>query len=85
MISQKETDRREVQSERDVKLHYERKRLGLDRACYSVTDTLHLLSISRTTLYELVKDGRLRIRKVGRKSLILAEDIASFLDTLEAA
>ena len=55
---------------------------GLQKACYSVNETLHLTSISRTTLYALIKDRRLRPIKVGRKTLIGADDLVSLLSTL---
>jgi hypothetical protein len=32
---------------------------GLTKAAYSVNETLHLLSVGRTSLYQLVKDGEL--------------------------
>ena len=77
MLSQNEQNRREAQRQRQYD--------ELDRAAYSISDTLRLLSLSRTTLYELAKSGQIRIRKVGRKSLVLREDIAGFLDKLSEA
>ena len=53
---------------------------GLLKAAYSVNETLALLSLGRTTLYQLVKDGDLVPTKIGRKTLFAAPDIASLLN-----
>ncbi|TPV99386.1 MAG: hypothetical protein USCAAHI_01171 [Beijerinckiaceae bacterium] len=53
---------------------------GLLKAAYSVNETLALLSLGRTTLYQLVKDGDLVPTKIGKKTLFAAPDIASLLN-----
>src|SRR5947209_6349234 len=58
---------------------------GLVRAAYSVRETLVLLSIGRTSLYEAVKQGALRPTKFGKKTLFCAVDIAAFLVKLRDA
>lgn len=58
--------------------------LGLTRAAYSVKATESLLSVSHTTIYELIKQGKLKARKLNSKTLILAADIADFLSQLDA-
>jgi excisionase family DNA binding protein len=55
---------------------------GLVKAAYSVSETLNLLSIGRTTFYELVDRGDLKITKLGRKSLVYAIDLAALLSKL---
>lgn len=37
---------------------------------------------SRTTTYKLINDGRLRAIKVGRKTLVLVEDLQECLSSL---
>ena len=49
---------------------------------YTVVEAARATSISRSTLYEEVRDGRLRLIKVGRRSLILDEDLRAWLGSL---
>jgi len=56
---------------------------GLRRAAYSVNETLEILSLGRTSLYALVRAGKLEPRKIGRKTLFLAPDITRFLLELQ--
>jgi hypothetical protein len=58
---------------------------SLNRACYSVTETLQILSISRRKLYLLIRDGVIIPGKLGKKTLIYASDIAALLDRMRAA
>lgn len=55
---------------------------GLSQAAYDVRQTAALLSLGRTSLYNLVKSGNLKATKVGRKTLFLAIDIAACLGHL---
>lgn len=52
---------------------------GLQKAAYSVNETIEVLSIGRTSLYALVKRGELEPVKVGKKTLFLSPDITRFL------
>jgi Helix-turn-helix domain len=58
------------------------KDLGLSKAAYSVNETLEILSIGRTALYESIKAGDLKSVKYGAKTLFLAPDLAAFLNLL---
>ena len=55
---------------------------GFDKACYSVNQTLNILSIGRTSLYALVKRGDLTPLKIGKKTLFTAENISELLNKL---
>jgi len=55
---------------------------GLSKAAYGVGETLDLLSIGRTSLYEAIKRGDLKRVKFGKKTLFYASDLASFLTEL---
>jgi excisionase family DNA binding protein len=56
---------------------------GLVKAAYTVNDTLDLLSIGRTSLYALVKDGQLPAVKFGKRTLFYAADIAALMTRLK--
>jgi excisionase family DNA binding protein len=56
---------------------------GLVKAAYTVSETLNLLSIGRTSLYAAVKQGQLHPVKFGRKTLLYATDLAAFLKMLK--
>lgn len=49
---------------------------------YSVSDILRMVGISRTTFYQLVKSGGIKVRKVGKRSIILSEDLEAWLQHL---
>ena len=49
---------------------------------YSVSDILRMVGISRTTFYQLVKSGEIKVRKVGKRSIILSEDLEAWLQRL---
>jgi excisionase family DNA binding protein len=51
-------------------------------AAYTVAEALVRLSLSRDTFYKLIREGRLRARKVGRKTLVLDSDLRAFLESL---
>jgi Helix-turn-helix domain len=53
---------------------------GLTKAAYSVNETLTLLSLGRTSLYRLVKDGELVPTKFGKRTLFAAPDLVSLLN-----
>ena len=59
--------------------------LGLTKAAYSVNETLHICSIGRTTFYESVKSGKIKPAKLGKKTLVLADNLAQFLSGLQRA
>jgi hypothetical protein len=58
---------------------------GLQKAAYSVNETLKLLSIGCTSLYALVKRGELEPVKLGKKNLFLSPDLTRFLIRLRGA
>ncbi len=46
----------------------------------SITEAAEALSIGRTSLYELIKDGTLETRKMGRRRLVLAASLRRLAD-----
>ena len=51
----------------------------------SIPEAVKLAGLSRTTIYELMKDGRLPICKVGTRTLIRLEALEALLRSLDAA
>jgi excisionase family DNA binding protein len=49
---------------------------------YSVSDILKTVGISRTTFYALAKLGQIKVRKVGKRSFVLAKDLDAWLESL---
>ncbi|MGV7030676.1 helix-turn-helix domain-containing protein [Methylobacterium symbioticum] len=49
---------------------------------YSVAEAVGASGVGRSFLYEQIKSGRLKARKLGRRTLILAEDLQSWLAAL---
>ena len=47
-----------------------------------IPDAVKLSGIGRSSIYEAIRDGRLPIRKAGRRTLILADDLRRFVSTL---
>jgi excisionase family DNA binding protein len=58
---------------------------GLQKAAYTVDETIEVLSIGRTSLYALVKRGEIKPVKLGKKTLFLSPDITRFLIRLRGA
>src|SRR5258708_15603458 len=63
-------------------IHMTASEYNLVKAFYSVNETTELLSISRTSLYELVKRRELTPAKLGKKTLFYATDLAALLTKL---
>lgn len=47
---------------------------------YSVADACRVSSIGRTRLYQLIGEGRLEARKVGKRTLIPAASLRALID-----
>lgn len=53
-----------------------------DQAAYRPTQAAQRLGISRSTLYEELRTGRLRGRKIGNATVITADEIDRYLASL---
>jgi excisionase family DNA binding protein len=47
-------------------------------------EAARLLGIGRTQFFRLVRDQKLRVRKIGRRTLVLKVDLETFLQSLPA-
>ena len=55
---------------------YQPHELGLLKVAYTLDEARHLLSIGRTSFYDLIRCGHLKTTKLGKKTLVLAVDLA---------
>jgi excisionase family DNA binding protein len=47
---------------------------------YSVRDACRVSSLGRTRLYQLIAEGRLEVRKIGKRTLIPAASLHALID-----
>ncbi|THD38421.1 MAG: DNA-binding protein [Sphingomonas sp.] len=52
------------------------------KLAYSIEETVASTGIGRSTIFEEIKAGRLKARKRGRSTIILAGDLAEYLEAL---
>ena len=51
-----------------------------DPIAYSVADACRVSSLGRTRLYQLIGEGRLEVRKVGKRTLIPAASLRALIE-----
>ena len=47
---------------------------------YSINDACKVVGLGRTYLYKMINDGRLEVRKVGKRTLIPASSLRRLID-----
>ncbi len=57
----------------------------MEKLAYTVPEFLTSAGIGRTTFYEEVKSGRLKVVKVGARTLVPANEARAWLDRLAEA
>lgn len=53
--------------------------LTIEPLAYSVREACHVSSLGRTRLYQLIGEGRLEVRKVGKRTLIPAASLRALV------
>jgi hypothetical protein len=56
----------------------------LEPIAYSIRDAMKVSSLSRTTLFRLARAGKIEMRAVGARKLVLADSLKRLIET-EAA
>lgn len=57
-----------------------RMEIDVDAVATSVNGAAKALSLGRTSIYALIREGRLKAVKVGRRTLITTESIRALID-----
>lgn len=52
----------------------------LEPLAYSVAEACRVSSIGKTSLYALIAEGRLEVRKIGKRTLIPAASLRALID-----
>ena len=56
--------------------------LAVSKLAYSIADVQEAASVSRTFVFQELKEGRLKAKKAGSRTLILHEDLLQWLSTM---
>jgi excisionase family DNA binding protein len=56
--------------------------IPLGRAAFSVPEIMVQIGLSRDKVYGLIREGKLKARKVGRRTLVTSTDLQEFLQAL---
>lgn len=59
-----------------------RKGFEMEKYAFVIADAVQFSGLSRTSIYEALKRGDLKARKAGRRTLILRDDLISYLHSL---
>ena len=54
--------------------------MTMEPLAVSINDTVRMLGVGRTSIYEMIKDGRLEALKLGRRTLIKTDSIRRLVD-----
>jgi len=54
----------------------------MEKLGFTVPEAAILSSLGQTFIYKAIREGRLRIRKYGTRTIITRADLASFLESL---
>jgi excisionase family DNA binding protein len=56
----------------------------MDQLLYTIPQCCRMAAIGRTKFYELIASGEIRVRKVGKKTLVAASDLRQWVERLPA-
>ena len=59
--------------------------LNRQKLAYTIPELVHDSGAGRSKIYEEIAAGRLKVRKLGKRTLILHDDASSWLQALPAA
>ncbi len=53
---------------------------NIPKLAYSIPEAANAISIGRSKLYELIAEGRIEIKKIGKRTIIPAESLLRLLN-----
>ena len=53
-----------------------------NRLAFSLADAASAIGVGKSTLHELIATGKLPVHKLGRRSLVLREDLEAYVQSL---
>ncbi len=56
--------------------------LDSPRLVHSIADVAKIVGLGRTFIYQQIKEGRLRVRKAGRRTVVFDTDLKAWLAAL---
>ncbi len=56
--------------------------IGMEKLAYTIQEAAEVGAGGRSKIYEAIKSGALRAKKRGARTVILADDLASYLEAL---
>jgi excisionase family DNA binding protein len=59
--------------------------LDVTREAFSISEVCAATALGRTTIYGAIADGSLKVRKRGRRTLVLPNELRDFLSSLPGA
>ncbi|MEP0941667.1 MAG: helix-turn-helix domain-containing protein [Rhizobiaceae bacterium] len=54
----------------------------MPKQAYTVNEVIREIGIGRSKLYAEIKEGKLKPRKIGKKTIFLAKDLEAYLEAL---
>ena len=54
------------------------------RLAYSIKETCDLLGLGKTRVYQIINSGDLKVKRIGRRTLVLADSLHSLITSDDA-
>jgi predicted DNA-binding transcriptional regulator AlpA len=54
----------------------------MEKLGYKIPEAVEVSGLGRTAIYQYIKEGRLKVRKAGKRTIILSSDLKALLESL---
>lgn len=62
----------------------QKKRFAMTQLSLSIEEARAATSLGRTKIYQLINSGELKAHKIGKRTIILKDDLEAFLSNLQS-